>query len=724
MKTNTVKADFSAGLASAMVSLPVAIGGGIITVAPLGVDYVSFGVKAGLVCAVVAAIVTAIFGSSKYSIGGPSASTSVVLAAALSQFAGAAPTASQIALLMVLVIGLAGILLVVAGAMRWGSLIKFIPRPVTAGFVNGVALLLFFSQINAALGVREGYQLLEYFRQIQPGALVTSLITVLVCIYAPRRNLPIPVVFAGLSAGIAVHNLIQWAFPASIGAVVGGLPDLVGSPAWLAGDLSISMLAELPWSEIAAAAILLSLMGAIQSLMTAVSVDALGHSRHDSNRELIGYGLGNVVSALSGGVASSANLGRAMANFRSGAATRWSGVANGVVVLVVVLIISQWISIIPMAVMAGILIHSAITMVDKWSIDQLKRWMKGRGRGEVAENVAVVVAMTLGMMWMSPVIAVGVGVILTMLLFLRRMSRSFVRQVYTCENRRSLKVRQEFLERQLQSLGQRIHVIELEGAIFFGTADRLRTLVDSHHREADFLILDCRRVREWDATGVQIIRQIHHALKQQGRRLLLAHVTGKVRLESLLAAYGLNEVVPASDRFQDTDRALEAAEDALLSDVLAQGAVLHDPLQEFAETSLFMGMEEVEREQLQGYFETHDLPEDGVVFHTGDAGDRLFVLVAGEVTLGLRIDGQRELRRLATITPGVVFGEMALLDALPRSAEAVCVSAATLKSLSRDSFLRMRDEVPLLFAKLLQNIAREMSLRLRVTNHQLRALES
>lgn len=413
-----------------------------------------------------------------------------------------------------------------------------------------------------------------------------------------------------------------------------------------------------------------------------------------------------------------------MANFRGGAATRWSGVVNGLVVLVVVLIVSPWISIIPMAVMAGILIHSAIMMVDQWSIDQLKRWMKGRERGEVAENVAVVVAMTLGMMWMSPVIAVGVGVILTMLLFLRRMSRTFVRQVYTCETRRSLKVRPEYLERQLQSLGQSIHVIELEGAIFFGTADRLRTLVESHHSDARFVILDCRRVREWDATGVQIIGQIHHAMKQQGRRLLLAHVAGKARLEALLAAYGLNEVVPAGDRFQDTDRALEAAEDALLSDVLAEGAGASDPLEEFAETSLFKGMDGLEREQLQGYFETHELPADGAVFRIGDAGDRLFVLVAGEVTLGLRIDGQRELRRLSTITPGVVFGEMALLDALPRSAEAICVNISTLKSLSRASFQRMRDEAPQLFAKLLQNIAREMSLRLRITNHQLGALET
>lgn len=289
MQTNTLKADFSAGLASAMVSLPVAIGGGIIALAPLGADYVSFGVKAGLLCAVVAAIVTAIFGSSKYSIGGPSASTSVVLAAALSQFAGAAPADAQIALLMLLVVGLAGVLLVVAGTMRWGGLIKFIPRPVTAGFVNGVALLLLYSQINSALGVRGGYELPEYLRQIHVGALVTSLITVLVCIYAPRRKLPIPVAFAGLSAGVAVHYLIQWVFPASVGPTVGALPSLLGSPVWTGGDLSISALAELPWSEIAAAAILLSLMGAIQSLMTAVSVDALAHARHDSNRELIGY---------------------------------------------------------------------------------------------------------------------------------------------------------------------------------------------------------------------------------------------------------------------------------------------------------------------------------------------------------------------------------------------------------------------------------------------------
>jgi CRP-like cAMP-binding protein len=205
---------------------------------------------------------------------------------------------------------------------------------------------------------------------------------------------------------------------------------------------------------------------------------------------------------------------------------------------------------------------------------------------------------------------------------------------------------------------------------------------------------------------------------------LLAHVVGKARLEALLAAYGLKEVVPSGDCFQDTDRALELAEDALLADVVASAETSCSHVQEFVETSLFNGLDTTEREQLQSYFETCELAEEGTLFRMGDAGDRLFVLVSGEVTLGLRIEGRRELRRLSTITPGVVFGEMALLDALPRSAEAVCVRMSTLKSLSQASFERMRDDAPLLFAKLLQNVAREMSQRLRITNRQLGALES
>jgi anti-anti-sigma regulatory factor len=327
------------------------------------------------------------------------------------------------------------------------------------------------------------------------------------------------------------------------------------------------------------------------------------------------------------------------------------------------------------------------------------------------------------MLWMSPVIAVGVGVILTMGLFLKRMSKSFVRNSYTCEKKRSLKVRSGALENHLEKEGHRIHVIVLEGALFFGTADRLRTLVESHHHTASFVILDCRRVRDWDATGVQIIGQMYRALNLQGCQLLLAHVTGRKRTEQALRAYGLYDSLPAKHLFADTDRALEYAEDMLLADAVSpeEAAAWHHA--QLNNTVLLSGLSQADQGVLSTYFESLSLAAGDALFHTGDQGDHLYVLLEGEISLGLPINGQSNLRRLATITPGVVFGEMALLDAQTRSADAIADRDSVLKALSRSNFAKLREQHPSLFAKMMQNIAHEMSLRLRLTNQQLRALE-
>jgi SulP family sulfate permease len=717
------KSDISAGASAALVALPVAIGGGILATASLGPEYASIGVKAGLICAVIAALVTALSGSSKYLIGGPSAATSIVLSAGIAQIIGGeGASLSRIMLLMLLIVVLSGGVLVIAGALRWGSFIKFIPRPVTAGFVNGIALLVAYSQIGSSLGIAGRISFFEVFGQIQLGAIVVTLATVLTCIYASRLRLPIPPAFAGMAAGFALHFGIERVFGGGVGSVLGTLPSLWGMPDWVSADLTGSF-GNLPWGQVIAAAALLCIMGAVQTLMTGVALDSLSQTRHDSNRELIGFGLGNIVASLFGGIASSANVGRAIANFRGGATSRRAAFFNGLTMLFIIVAVSPWISLVPMAVMAGILIHSSIVMIDQWSVEQFKRWHKGHERGEVRENVIVIAVMTIGMLWMSPVVAVGVGVILTMGLFLKRMSKSFVRSSYTCENKRSLKVRSGTLESLLEKEGRRIHVIVLEGALFFGTADRLRALVESHHKAASFVILDCRRVRDWDATGVQIIGQMYRALNLQGCQLLLAHVTGKKRTEQALRAYGLHDTLPTKHLFADTDRALEYAEDLLLADSVSgeDAAAWHHA--QLNNTVLLSGLSQADQGVLSTYFETLSIPAGDVLFRTGDKGDQLYVLLEGEISLGLPIDGQSHLRRLSTITPGVVFGEMALLDAQPRSAHALADRASVLKALSRCNFARLREQHPSLFAKMLQNIAHEMSLRLRHTNQQLRALE-
>lgn len=721
--TGSWKADISAGASAALVALPVAIGGGILSTASLGPEYASLGVKAGLVCAVIAALVTALSGSSKFLIGGPSASTSIVLSAGIAQILGGeGASISQIMLLMLLIVSLSGSVLVLAGTLRWGGFIKFIPRPVTAGFMNGIALLLAYSQIPGALGMSGRFNLFGMFTQIQPGAVIVCLATILTCIHAPRLRLPIPAAFAGMASGFAVHYAIERLFGGELGPLLGPLPSLWGTPDWLNADLS-GTLSILPWGQIVAAAALISITGAVQTLMTGVALDVLSQTRHDSNRELIGFGLGNIVASVCGGITSSANTGRAIANFRGGATSHWAAFFNGLIMLLIIVTISPWISLVPMAVMAGILIHSAIVMIDQWSIEQFKRFHNGHERGEVRENIIVITVMTLGMLWMSPVVAVGVGVILTMGLFLKRMSKSFVRSSHTCEKKRSLKVRSGALENHLEKEGHRIHLIVLEGALFFGTADRLRTLVESHHHTASFVILDCRRVRDWDATGVQIIGQMYRSLNMNGCQLLLAHVTGKKRTEQALRAYGLHDSLPARHLFADTDRALEYAEDLLLASTVSAEEAAAWHLAQLNNTVLLAGLSQADQGVLSRYFDTISISAGNTLFQTGDQGDQLFVLLEGEVSLGLPIDGQSNLRRLATITPGVVFGEMALLDAQTRSAHALADRDSVLKALSRQNFARLREQHPSLFARVMQNIAHEMSLRLRLTNQQLRMLE-
>jgi len=525
-----------------------------------------------------------------------------------------------------------------------------------------------------------------------------------------------------MAAGFILHYGIERLFHGGVGTLLGELPSLWGIPDWLNADIS-GTLAILPWGQIIASAILVCIMGAVQTLMTGVALDVLSQTRHDSNRELIGFGLGNIVASLFGGTSSSANAGRAIANFRGGATSRRAAFFNGLIMLIIVVAVSPWISMVPMAVMAGILIHSSIVMVDQWSIEQFQRWRKGHERGEVRENVIVIAVMTIGMLWMNPVVAVGVGVILTMVLFLKRMSKSFVRNSYTCEKKRSMKVRSGELENLLDNEGSRIHVIVLEGALFFGTADRLRMLIESHHQTASFIILDCRRVRDWDATGVQIVSQMYRALDLQGCQLLLAHVTGKKRTEQALRAYGLHDTLPAKHLFADTDRALEYAEDLLLADAVSgeEAALWHHA--QLNNTVLLSGLSQADQGVLSMYFETLSIPAGDVLFRTGDKGDQLFVLLEGEVSLSLPVDGQSHLRRLSIITPGVVFGEMALLDAQARSAHAIADRPSVLKALSRSNFAKLREQHPSLFAKMLQNIAHEMSLRLRLANQQLRALE-
>lgn len=711
----------SDGLASfsvAMVALPVAMGGGLIAMAPLGPAYVSLAVKSGLICALIAAVVTACFGSACHTSGGPSNSTSIVLASALASMVGAAGDVSEVMLTLALIVCLSGGLLVLAGKMGWGTLVKYIPRPVTAGFMTGGGILLILSQVHGALGAPIGGSWLSLFAHTHLGACCVALVTFWMGTLAPRWNLPLPSALLGLLAGCATHYLGSSVFGQGyFGSALGELPALAQLPVWW-GAFQVSALLQLDWLHLISAALLVTLMSAVQTLMTAQALDSMAHTRHDANQELIGFGLGNLASGLFGGVASSATLARAIAAYKAGGRSRRVGGLSSVMLLGILLIAGDVIAYVPMAAMSGVLIQSGVAMIDPWSVTQVKGWLLKRERGDVSENVLVILLMLFSMVWLNPVVVVALGVLLSMLLFVRRMSASLVRRAYRCDARRSLKVRPEFAEQYLQREGGRIHVLELDGPMFFGTADRLRTLLEKEHADADFVILDCRRVKDWDATALQILGQIRHAFERSGKQLLLSHI-----LPGEMSARLAVSISPQL-QFEDTDHAIEFAEDVLLGMVLSDDELKGLRKLPYTGVSLFAGLSQDEQSILLGYFEPREYAAGDTLFEMGDEGASLFVLLEGEVTLGLPVLGRQRLRRLAVISPGVMFGEMSLIDALPRSAHAVAEMACMLMTLSRQHFAALQSHHPAVFAKLMRNIAHEMSMRLRLTNRQLGALES
>jgi CRP-like cAMP-binding protein/anti-anti-sigma regulatory factor len=320
------------------------------------------------------------------------------------------------------------------------------------------------------------------------------------------------------------------------------------------------------------------------------------------------------------------------------------------------------------------------------------------------------------------VAAVGIGVAVTIVSFLAAMSRSAVRRVYTGEAVHSRKTRDPRLSAVLAEHGRRIVVFELEGPIFFGTAESLAERVDASVRGgATHIVLDLKRVSEVDSTGAKIIRQMALALAERRGTLLLSHVSGGGRLRDRLAHSGVLGAVADDHVFLDTDHALEWAEDRLIAAELAGATPREVPLERL---DALAGLDAAEREILAGLLARRTYQAGEVVFREGDEGRELFLIVKGTASVRLRLPGHARDNRLATFSPGTVFGELALLDNQPRSAAIRADEDLVCYVLSQEAFETLKERHEPIAIKLLANLARELSARLRRANRTISQLEA
>ena len=728
---------------TALVQMPFDAIYGTIAFAALGPRHAPLAVASALVGSIVAHVVATLAGS-RHLILGPRPATTLLVAGLVATLlahpalhdASGAPNLPLLLALVALGLGVAGALQLVFGLLKLGNLTKYLPYPVRAGFLNGVGALLVLGGLPLMFGLPavsdpfDLHPLLATFERGVPwAALAVGLVTIAATLRPPRIGpFAPPGPLVGLVAGIALHQLLLFAFPAAplsatLSSVAPSLPGLDVLGAWgrvfteapLRG-LGITLLGF---------AFAVALLATLDTFLVMSVMDGVMRTRRDGNRELIAQGLSNIAAALVGGQPSAPAIGRSLVNLQAGGRSQASIWLYAGLVAATVWLAPNLLHVIPMSALGGALIVAGWQLVDDWSRRVPRQLLRRSGDGALdarqrrtlRENYTVMLLVAGTLVFVGLAEGIVVGVIAAMLLFVRSNARALVRSVARGNLRRSNTVRVPQAVAALDAHGARIAVLELDGTVFFGTADELADRVRQLAPETDCVILGLRRVGDIDSTGARTLLELAADLAHAGKQLIVADLGGNdARLQTIRAMGGAAS--GASDlRFEpDVDMALQWAEDRLLErlDVSHPGA---GPLT-LAQTVLGTDIAPADLAWLRAQMTELTLARGDVLFRAGDPGDALYVSLQGEVAIMLP---GRSGRRLALLAPGIVVGELALLHSTQRSADAVADSALTVLRLDTATFDRMRDERPALWDRLMRNLTLHLSARLRSVTVELSA---
>jgi len=727
--------DLWGGLAGMLVVLPSAIAFGVATYAALGKDYVSHGVLAGILGAIATGLLSSPLGGSPRLISAPSGPAAAVLSAFAAEMmagsgGGEAMPPARVAALMTVVALACGVLQFFYGAIGGGKLIKFIPYPVVSGYLSGVGALIFASQIpsflgfSASAGLRAGLSAPEHWRW---QAIAVGLTTVAGILAAPKLTKAAPATIVGLAAGLLAYFGLGLGFPEMLrqsgnplvlGPAGGGIGAVL--PHLAAQWKSMGTIGPSDWKLLLVPALTLSALLSIDTLKTCVIVDTLTRARHDSNRTLIGQGIGNVASALIGGMPGSGMMGATVVNLNSGGQTKRSGLAEGCFVLLAFVLFGNLVGWLPLAALAGVLMVVACKMFD-WTSFQLLR-----NRSTLLDFM-VIWAVIITAARFSLIAASGTGLALAVLIFLRDQIRSPVlhRKIYGNEIS-SKKNRLPAESQALEACGGQTVICQLQGTLFFGTADKLYMELEEDLKRCRFMIMDMRRVLSVDFTAAHMLELIEALLRERGAFLLFSHMPATLpegrSLQAYLHKVGVTDRQDNVKVFAELDEAMAWAEDRILEEHhLLEDENAQRPL-ELAEIELFRGIEPPQDlAAIRSCAGERSVAAGGTVFQRGDRGDELFLVRRGEVRIELPV-GEGRHRTLAYFGRGNFFGEMGFLDFRPRSANAVATAETDLFVLRRSSFEEVCRERPLLNEAVLGRMAAALAARLRRTNVELRSL--
>ncbi len=719
----SLPADVLAGALNALTSLGVVLSLGIVATGSLGPDAIPLGIKAALIAVIAGGLVYALSGSTASPAGIPSSATTVIFAALAAQvgrdpqidLSSAQGLLSLSAVLSSAVL-LMGLLQIALGAAGFGRLARFVPQPVLAGFMSGIVMLILFAQLRPLVGLPLTSTLTDpaTLAQIQPLALLIGVASAAgVWLLGPKWR-AVPSSLLGLVAGVALYAVLSGLLPgAHFGNMVGALPQGWVTPDALLplAEPATSNLWQRHGSQVVLTAAVLAFIGSLESIFSAIAVDQTTGLQHNSRRELMSLGAANIASGLCGGMPLSLGRARAMQLLDSGAPGRRPVVIAALTFALMYGVGGPLLALLPKAALAGVMVTIALAMSDRWTRQLVRQWRAGERSPEVRLSLAVVAVVCVVTAAGGFVAGLVSGVLLSMLVFMRSVNRSLLRDRYGANQRPSRRIylpEQEALLRQARS---RVMVFELEGALFFGSATRLLGECESLAPDCRCLVLDLRRVNTIDESGAMALQQLSTDLNRRGVTLLLAGVAAN-KHGRRLRDFGCFRSDAADDAHPDwcpdADCATEAAEALLLVDGGLGDSECSVPL---VETALLKGLDAAQCAQVLALMDQRRLAAGELLFQQGDPGDALYVLTEGAISIVTA--GPSERQRFVTFPPGMMFGETAMLDGGGRTAAAVADRASVVHMLSKTAFEALSTADPQLGQRLALNIAVHLAERLR-----------
>ena len=533
-------ADAMAGLIVGIVALPLAIAFGIASgVTP----------EKGLITAVIAGFIISFFGGSRVQIGGPTGAFIVIVYGIVQEFGVAGLAIATI---------IAGIMLIAMGLLKLGTIIKYIPYPVIVGFTSGIALTIFATQIKDLLGmhidkvpadfISKWAVYSQHLDSISYWSLGVGVISIAIIQLTPKFSKKIP----GSLIAIVLVTFVVYVLKHYFG--VTGI-ETIGDRFTINSSLPSAQAISIDYHAVRTllpVAFTIAILGAIESLLSATVADGVISSKHDSNTELIAQGIANIVAPIFGGIPATGAIARTMTNINNGGRTPIAGIIHAIVLLLIMLFLGSLTKHIPMACLAGVLVIVSYNMSEWRTFKSILKTPKS--------DVAVLICTFLLTVIFDLTIAIEAGLLLAVLLFLRRISETTSISIFKSEVNEA-DYDDDGTEREKLQLPQGIEVYEIEGPFFFGVANKFEEVMKQVGDKPKIRIIRMRKVPFIDSTGVHNLENLIKQSQNDNVQVLLSGVNEKVH--AVLENTGLEAMIGQKNICSNIYLALERAREML-----------------------------------------------------------------------------------------------------------------------------------------------------------------